>query len=127
MLITAIKYFEFIPKVDTPRVIADTLSDSLGPDDQIYTGDTHQILYFLLRKKSPTRFVHRSLLWDPDLRKVLKIDLRKEAGQILSERPRYVLLSQNPPENELLDSILAHYIPIQKFPNPDQLLEHKNR
>ena len=124
-LISVIKYFEFAPEKDATRLNAQILNARLGPDDLFYTGNTHQILYFLLDRKSPTRFVHRSLLWDGQLRNVLNIDLEEETRNILQQNPRFILLNQNPPENILLDSIHANYVLIEILPNKDQLFERK--
>lgn len=103
---------DYWDKWDHARDVADALAERLDPGDQIYTGNYHHILYYLLEKETPTPYVHRTLLWAPHHIFALGIDLEKEARQILALRPRFLTLEYTPPPNLLADSLYRHYVPV---------------
>lgn len=103
---------EYFDKKDIPKEIASQLRKELKPNDNIYTGNYHQIIYFLLHKQSPTRYVHRSLIWDKHHSSILEIDLEEEARIILKQDPRFVILQKLRSTNPLADSFIKYYHPI---------------
>ncbi len=123
MVVSVINWNEYRTRPDHAQEVASFLKDLINEDDKIYTGNTQQILYFLLDKKSPTPYVHRSLLWDPRLREVLKIDLKNETEKILKVNPKYILLTEDPPDNYLLRQILANYQLLHRFDHGDLLYQ----
>jgi len=56
-----------------------------------YTGDYHQIIYYLLKKESPTKYVHRSLLTGDNHIRALDIDAAAEFSHIMAQRPNILL------------------------------------
>lgn len=103
---------DYWDKWDHARTVSEALADRLEPGDQIYTGNYHHILYYLLEKETPTPYVHRTLLWAPHHISALEIDLEKEARQILALRPRFLTLEYTPPPNSLADSLYKYYTPV---------------
>lgn len=103
---------DYLDKWDHAREVSEALESRLEPGDQIYTGNYHHILYYLLERETPTPYVHRTLLWAPHHIYALGIDLEKEAQQILALRPRFLTLEKVPPPNLLADSLYKYYQPI---------------
>ena len=82
---------EYFDKPDYPKAIANYLNRKLSPGDQIYTGNSYQIIYFLTNKKSPTPYVHSTMLFQPRLLKIMGIDQQEEFSKIFKQYPGYVL------------------------------------
>lgn len=125
LLVIIMQKLEFHNQPDHPRRIAEYLRPRLSDEDQIYTGNYHHILYLLLDKKSPTPYVHSSLLWDKHHVSALGVDLAGEADKILDQKPKFVLIRENVPENELSKAIFARYQPVHTFENGVVLLKEK--
>lgn len=104
---------DYYDKWDHAQEVSEALAERLEPGDQIYTGNYHQILYFLLERETPTPYVHRTLLWAPHHLSALEIDLEKETRQILALRPRFLILENTPPPTLLADSLYQYYEPIE--------------
>ena len=82
---------DYFDKPDYAQQIADYLDDKIQPQDAIYTGNYHQIIYHLLDRESPTPYVHRSLLWDEKNVKALEINRPEEFQRILRQAPKYII------------------------------------
>lgn len=96
---------DYIDRLDTPRVLAKTLQGKMEEGDQVYAGNFHHILYFLLRQQSPTPYVHRSLLWSEEHRRALNIQAEEEIHRIFAQKPTFVVVQDsiaNPLFNRLL-------------------------
>jgi 4-amino-4-deoxy-L-arabinose transferase-like glycosyltransferase len=116
---------DYYDKWDHPKEVAEYLSTRLEPSDQLYTGNYHHILYFLLEKETPTPYVHRTLLWEENHRYALGIDLEKETRQILALRPRFLTLEYVPPPTLLADSLYKYYQPIEVIRDRITIYERK--
>ncbi len=125
LLVAGIQVIELYNQPDQPRRIAEYLRPRLSPNDGIYTGNYHHILYLLLDKKSPTPYVHTSLLWDQHHVNALGVDLANEAEKILDQKPKFVLVRNYFPENALSKAIFARYEPMHTFENGVILLKEK--
>lgn len=127
LLITTLHALNFGRKEDAPAEIADFLRPRLEAGDRIYTGDFHQILYYLLDRDPPTAYVHGSLLFEESHQHALNIDLPAEAHAIMQLAPRYVLLYEQHKLTALTDSIDHYYQLVHTFPyaRPVQLYERK--
>ena len=83
---------EIYDKPDYPKQIAAYLKPMLKEEDRIYTGNYHHVLYYILEKECPTRYVHRTLLCEPDHREVLGIDLAKEMQMLMAQDFRFIIM-----------------------------------
>ena len=90
---------DYFDKPDYQRQAAEFLKPKLKPEDIIYTANSHQIIYHLTDRLSPTPYVHPSLLWHPKNVAALGIDQEQEWRKILEQQPRYILLGK--PSKEL--------------------------
>jgi 4-amino-4-deoxy-L-arabinose transferase-like glycosyltransferase len=108
LLVTAVK-LEYVFKQDIPREIAKYLEPRLKPDDVIYTGNYQQIIYYLLKKDSPTKYIHRSLLLVPSHIKALDIDTDEEFRHIIAQRPVYIITENEYPPGMMKDYIVNNY------------------
>jgi hypothetical protein len=85
------------------------------PDDRIYMGNYHQIVYHLLKQESPTPYVHRSLIWEKRHRQVLQISLSRELASIQKVNPRFVVFQPELPDEPALQAFLYRYRVIKKI------------
>lgn len=116
---------DYLDKWDHAKDTADALEKRLEGGDQIYTGNYHHILYYLLEKETPTPYVHRTLLWAPHHISALEIDLEKETRQILALRPRFLTLEYVPPPTLLADSLYKYYQPVDTIGGRVTIYEHR--
>jgi len=100
---------EYILKKDVPREIAAYLEPKLKTEDVIYTGNYHHIIYYLLKKDSPTKYVHRSLLTAEHHIHALDIDAEREFQQIMAQRPVYIIVKKEYPVKTMQDFIRENY------------------
>ncbi len=112
--ISAMK-IEYVIKKDVPREVADYLETKLKPEDVIYTGNYHHIIYYLLKKDSPTKYVHRSLLTAEHHIHALDIDAEAEFAKIMAERPVYIIVKQEYPVKTMQDFIMENYVLEKEF------------
>jgi len=78
--------------------------------DEIYTGNYHHILYFLLRRESPTPYIHRSLLWTEEHRKALKIDTESAIRKIFDVKPAFVVVQDTIYDTSFNQNLNKHYV-----------------
>jgi hypothetical protein len=116
---------DYLDKWDHAKETAEALEKLLEPGDQVYTGNYHHILYYLLEKETPTPYVHRTLLWAPHHIFALGIDLEKETRQILALRPRFLTLEYIPPPTLLADSLYKYYQPVDTIGDRVTIYEHR--
>ena len=121
-----IAYFhkkDYYNKPDEVLEKAEYISDLLEPGDLIYTGNEHQIIYFLLDIKSPTPYVHRSLLWRDYMIEALDINIEKEIERIQRANPRFMLLQdKTEPDNPMM-KLYEDYKVIYEFGDGHLLYE----
>lgn len=106
---------DYIDKPDYPRQISKYLTSCINEGDVIYTGNYHQVIYYLLDKSSPAKYVHRSLIRAPHHIEALKIDTVAEIGRIISAEPAYIINQEGIELNELDNFINQNYILVKTF------------
>ena len=89
--------------------IYEYLNPLVKVDDNIYTGDGPQILYWLMDKRSPTAHIHQNHLTYPDGIATYNIDVKAEMVKIFSTRPSFVILSHNYPHDFVLERMDRDY------------------
>jgi 4-amino-4-deoxy-L-arabinose transferase-like glycosyltransferase len=106
---------DYIDKPDYPRQISKYLAAQLNENDIIYTGNYHHIIYFLLDKGSPTRYVHRTLIRAKHHVESLKINTYDEIERIINADPAYIINKGKSGFTELQEFIDQNYILIKTF------------
>ena len=106
---------DYLDKPDHARETANYLRPLLLPDDRIYMGNYHQIVYHLLGQESPTPYVHRSLIWEKRHRAVLQIHLSQELARIQKINPRFVVFQPELPDEPAAKAFLYRYREIKKI------------
>jgi len=110
---------------DVPRQVAAYLEPGLEPGDRIFTGNYQQVLYYLLGKDCPVKYVHRTLMCDKEHRHALNIDLPEEMHALMGMNFRYILM-QGPycykPMNEYVRN---NYLMLKEFPEGVKVYERK--
>lgn len=114
VLITLLK-LEYVIRKDQPREVAAYLGPRLQADEAFYTGNYHHILYYLLKKDSPTPYLHRSLLMNDHHLEALGIDRNKAFREIMDQRPVYIIVQKEYPPGAMRDFIRDHYFLEMEF------------
>jgi 4-amino-4-deoxy-L-arabinose transferase-like glycosyltransferase len=109
ILLISMMKLEYIMRKDIPGEIANYLEPRLKPDDVIYTGNYHHILYYLLKKDSPTKYIHRSLLLNENHIKALNINVDEEFRHIIAQRPVYIITENDYPPGMMKEFIMDNY------------------
>lgn len=107
---------DYYDKPDYPRLVAAFLKERLEPGDILYTGDYHHIVYHLTGMKSPTAYIHRSLIWDADNYEALGITADEAFDNIFLQKPRFVLVEKElKPDKPVYHYLLTSYTLIRNF------------
>jgi 4-amino-4-deoxy-L-arabinose transferase-like glycosyltransferase len=117
---------DYIDKPDYPREIAEFLSPRLNDGDVIYTGNYHHIIYFLLDRESPAKYVHRTLIRAGHHIKALQIDTDAEIERIIKSEPRFVINKGAVGYEKLQDYINGNYILLKTFNKDIYIYEKVN-
>lgn len=108
-------------KPDSNREVATYLEKQLKPGDQVFVSNYEQIIYYLLEMKSPTKYVHSSLLFS-DTHKNYIPNAEGEVKRIIDTFPKFVLVQR---KNALVQNLIkAKYRLNAKFRN-DEILIYK--
>lgn len=99
--------FQSLP--DIPREVAAVLQPLLREDDLIYTANFDHVLYHLLKRPSPTPYVHRSLMTNPRHLQTLQINPIGELDKILKQKPRFIVTVGRYPHQFLTRSLERDY------------------
>jgi 4-amino-4-deoxy-L-arabinose transferase-like glycosyltransferase len=116
LLISAMK-LEYVIRHDVPREVANYLKPRMKESDVLYTGNYHHILYYLLKKDSPTPYIHRTLLIDEGHIKTLDIDTTAEFQKIIDQRPLFIMTQKEYPSGMMKDYIVNNYVLEKDFGN----------
>ena len=100
---------EYVIKKDTPVEIASYLRPKLGNNDQIFAGNYHHILYYLLRKDSPTKYIHRTLLLSEKHIRALDIKTDDEFLHLQQIRPEFIIVQREYPVSSFNRFIMDNY------------------
>jgi len=109
ILLVSMMKLEYFLRKDIPREVASYLKPRLKAEDVIYTGNYHHILYYLLKKDSPTKYIHRSLLLEDKHIKALDINVDEEFRNIMASRPVYIITEKEYPAGVMKDFINDNY------------------
>jgi hypothetical protein len=107
---------DYFDKPDMPKQVAEYLAPELNPEDRIFTGNYQAVLYYLLEKECPVKYVHRSLMCDPEHRSALKVDLPGEMGALMAIDFKYILMMQPYCYEPMNTHINNNYQLIRTFP-----------
>ena len=111
---------EFI-KPDHHKEAATYISEDMERDDKVFVSNYEQIIYYLLKIDSPTKFVHSNLLFTKT-HQAFNINADDEIARIMNTSPRYVLTQDNNKQMKPLLSI--NYRLLKNFRN-DQIQLYK--
>jgi len=118
---------DYYDKVDFPREVSDYLQKNMEDNETLYTSNYQHILYFLLDKEPPIKYVHRSLMTNPRHIKALRIDTEFEINKIIEKAPKYIVAEDStifPALNKLL---AAEYKQTKSFNKNIHVYVHKGK
>ena len=93
----------FIARPDHRREVAGFLKPRLKPSDRIYCNASNA-LYFLLNRSPLERYIHPTLLTNPDHIQAVGLNPEKEFNTIIEARPEYLVL-----EGDQVPGIIKRY------------------
>ncbi|WP_235934036.1 ArnT family glycosyltransferase [Sunxiuqinia indica] len=104
-----------IVRPDEPEVIADYLQKRITHEDNVFVANYEQIVYLLLEKECPTKYVHSSILNSPHLSMAFNVNPELELIEVLKKKPKYILIEN---KFELLEKMIhSDYILERSFFN----------
>lgn len=106
---------DYFDKPDYPRQIAKYIAPKLKSNDEIYTGNYSQIIYHLLNRQSPIRYIHPSLFWEEKHIKALEINREQEIARLKAIYPKYFIVQDSLKSGEINDYLKSSYQPVQQF------------
>ena len=118
-----LQYRNFVRKPDVVREAAHYLEHIIDQDDVIYC-DATTMIYFLLDKSPPGRYVHTTLLSDPRHIDAIGVDVNEEYRKIFGKDPDYVITRDKPPPR-LKEYIDRHYRLIATIRDEVMIYERK--
>lgn len=108
-----LQYDSFILKPDFQRKTANYLAGRMQDADVLYCNQSN-ILYFLLKKSPPTRYVHPTLLTKEEHIKAVGVLVEAEFEKILGQKPRLLVL-ENPVAPALQTYVAKHCRLVKKI------------
>lgn len=111
-----------ITKKDMPREVSTFLESKMKPDDTVYTSNYRHIIYYLLEKECPTKYVHPTLMLRAYHIKAYGMDINEELNSILKQQPTFIVI-QN--KYDLLESLMKRdYSLIKELPDEIRIYQH---
>lgn len=114
---------DYFDKPDYPNEIAAMMKRDLSEEDWVYVATNQHIVYHLVGKKSPTPYLHSSLLWSVHNRNALQIKLDQELAKIFALNPKYVVLNPYQVKDDSIIPYLQAYQIKKQFKNGTHLFE----
>ena len=108
---------DYFDKHDTPREIAAFLESRMKPEDRLFAGNYHQLMYYLLEKDCPVRYVHRTLMCAEHHKKLLQIDVPAEMNRLMEQHIRFIIMEGSYCYEPMNRYIEANYRKIKTFGN----------
>ena len=90
-----LQYSHFISKPDINREIAHYLKGQMTADEVLYCNQ-NTVLYFLLGKSPPGKYVHPTLTVDLDHIQAIGLDSQAEFQKIIDKQPDFLVIKDNP-------------------------------
>lgn len=110
LLSTINKHINFwLLRKDTPKDISEYLQPKLNNTDYIYTGNYKNIIYYLLDKQPPTKYIHSSLLYNYNHAKTMQININQELQNIKNKSPKYIIIKKKYPIEKFQNFINQQY------------------
>ncbi len=109
---------DYYDKTDYARQISEYMEPQLGPDDQIYMANIHQIAYFLLDKECPIRYLHHSLFWEPKHVQAMEIEVEAGLARIYEAAPKFIVL-ERPLKDDRLEPYLEEFYQLDQSTGKD--------
>jgi len=96
-------------RFDAARELVHFFDDKIEEEDTLYVADAPTILYWFYDKKSPTKFVHSTLMVFSQHIEELGIDIKGELNRIYAESPTYIVISDRYPHTWFTEKVVANY------------------
>ncbi|MFT4737094.1 MAG: 4-amino-4-deoxy-L-arabinose transferase-like glycosyltransferase [Cyclobacteriaceae bacterium] len=109
VLISNFYYKRYFVKPNRAEQFVAFLGPLITDSTTIYTGDAPQFLYWYFDKKSPTPYIHSSLMLQDSHIQTLDIDVKEELDRIYSDRPDLIILSKNYRYQWFQEQVRAEY------------------
>jgi len=108
-------FYLYVVKDDIPREIALFLSERISVNDTVYVDRDKHVLYLLLDKEVPTKYIHPTLISRTEHVKALNIDADREMEKILRKSPKFLIIYKDHPSKVLQKEIAENYKLVKKY------------
>lgn len=96
-------------RFDSARELISFFENRIKEKDTIYAADSPTILYWFFDKKSPTKYIHSTLMVFPHHVRELEIDVKSELDRILNKEPTYIVISDRYPYKWFREEVAVAY------------------
>jgi 4-amino-4-deoxy-L-arabinose transferase-like glycosyltransferase len=128
LLLTGIGYpaLAYSPDDDTPRLIAERVRTHLQAEDEVYAG-YHQIVYHLLDRLPPTRYVQPSLTREQRHIQAMRIRIGDELERIVRARPLFLIFDPEDAMEGLVELARSEYETMHRLDDGVMIFERVDR
>lgn len=118
---------DYYDKPDYPQLVAEFIGPQLQAGENIYTGNYGQVLYHLLDRSSPTKYVHPSLFWEKRHVRALNMDLETEIEKVKAAEPRFVLQHVKFRDDRFDDWLAQNYRMVKVFEQKELMVFERGK
>ena len=125
-VVAALKIHFRFGQPDMPRRVATYIERHADPQRPIYVFNYPHVVYYLTDRLPPTRYVHPSILSNPQHAQAAGVDIGREWERIFELQPQYVVYATGSPHAEFEARLSQEYRPEKKFPDGAMVYARKS-
>lgn len=111
-----------LKKPDEAKVVASYLKENLDDDEIVFVANFRHIIYYLLERECPTKYVHVTILRDESLARAFGTSTDVEIKHILDKAPQYILIKNS---FRLVQDLIRESYEIEKTFFEDKVLVYR--
>lgn len=102
-------------KADSAKEVIDYIVSIIKPSESFFCANFEQVAYYILKKDSPTPYIHKSILYRDSHQRTLAIDGKEELLKIIAQEPTYITVRGNYPVAWFQEYLNTNYVVLKKF------------
>lgn len=96
-------------KKDPVKEVIEYLDSVIKPSDSYFCANFEQVAYYLLKKDSPTPYIHKSMLYDKSHQHTFSINEKEELLKIIKHKPTYITIKNKYPVAWFQEYVSTNY------------------